>query len=99
MSCCLSMSTVNPTPGVCQNPCCGCGDGGASNVGSILNTVGKFGLSVAGIMTGRPVVTSGNRVAVGPSATYQQQIAAQPNYTVIIVVIALAVLAFFALRR
>jgi hypothetical protein len=99
MTCCLSMATVNPTPGACQNVCCCTGDGGASNTQSILNTVGKFGLSLAGVVSGRPVQTTGQGVKVGASAAYNQAVAGAPNMTVIIVVLAIAAVIIFMMMR
>jgi len=100
MSCCLSMSTVNPTPGVCQNACSCCGDGGASNASSIMNSVGKWGTTLAGVISGRPVAVGTKGVSVGASAAYASQVAGTPNMTVIIVVAVVAiVLVIFAMKR
>jgi hypothetical protein len=98
-SCCLSMATVNPTPGVCQNISCCCGDGGAGNASSILNSIGKWGLSTAGMLTGRPVVATSKGVSVGASAQYNAASAAAPNMTIIIVVVVIAGFLILFMRK
>jgi hypothetical protein len=45
--CGTAMSTVNTTPGICQNPC-GCStDGGAFSLSNALNGISRLGTSVA----------------------------------------------------
>jgi hypothetical protein len=96
-SCCMSMSTVNATPGICQNSCCcNCS---ASVMQSTLNAVGKWGVSLAGIATGRAVQAGPGGVRVAPSAQ-QAALTAQANVRsympiIIIAVIAVVVLVLF----
>jgi hypothetical protein len=65
------MSTVNPTPSICQSNCGG--DGGAGNVQSWLNTVGKLGLTIGATAAGRPVTVTSKGTTIGSSASYSAQ--------------------------
>lgn len=88
--CCLSMATSAPNPGVNQNTCCCCGDGGASNLSSVLNTIGRYGTAVTGIVAGSQVKGAQIKAGVAQSAIN--------STTMIVIVIALAIIVFFALR-
>jgi hypothetical protein len=90
MACCLSMSTVCATPGICQNICCCTGCGGASNTQAILNGIGKWGVSVAGILSGRPTAVSGNRVNVGASAAQKNAAAVGRTQSLLPIVLIIA---------
>jgi hypothetical protein len=96
------MSTVDNTPGICQNICCCTGCGGASNVQAILNGVGRWGVSVAGVLTGRNVSASGNRVAVGASAAQQTAAArgrTQSLLPIVLIIAAVVVIIMLFGRR
>lgn len=94
--CCTAMNTVNPTPGICQSPCGG-GCGGAGSTQSFLNTVGRYGTTLAGIFSGRPVTTTNKGVSVGPSAQYAA--ARTASFTPVILIVALVIVAFLFLGK
>ena len=96
-TCCTSMATVNPSPAVCQTVCCSSGDGGSSNTQGLLNTIGKFGLTLAGQLQGRPVTVTNKGVSIGASAQYAAQ--QKQALTPILIIVAVAVVAFLLLSR
>jgi hypothetical protein len=97
-SCTLSNATVNVTPGVCQSGGC-CGDGGASNVSSALNAVGRWGTILASTLQNKPVVV-GNRggIAVGPTGAQspfsQNSLGGHMGMLIIFAIIIIIVLLF-----
>jgi hypothetical protein len=50
-SCCLSMSTVNPTPGICQNPM-GKSQSAASSFMCAMKSVANYGSTLVGALSG-----------------------------------------------
>lgn len=96
-SCCTSMSTTNANPSVCQLPCCACGDGGSSNVQSWLNTIGKLGVTIGGVVSGRPVAMTKKGVQVGASSSYRA--AVSQSYMPLLIIAAVAILAFALLSH
>jgi len=88
-SCNLAISTVNPTPGVCQKSSSNCG--GASCLTAALNNIGKLGVSVAGIVSGRATTVTASGVSVGASPKNIATVAqanAQAYLPIIIVIVA-----------
>lgn len=62
--CCgLAMNTVDPNPSVNQAVCCCNGDGGASNLSSAINAVGRWGTVLLATSQGKPVQSG--KLAVG----------------------------------
>lgn len=65
-ACGLAMSVSNPNPAVSQSPGGARGDGGASALSCILNSVGRWGSVLTAQAQGRPVAVSpGGGVSVG----------------------------------
>lgn len=101
-TCNLSLATVAPNPTVSQavpggSKC----DGGASCLSTALNSIGKWGASIAGIATGRATTVGANGVAVAPSATNvaaTAQAKAAAYLPIILVVAAVIVLIVFLKR-
>lgn len=93
-SCCLAMSTSVPNPSTCQSPCCVSGDGGAGNLSGILNSVGRFGTAITGIVAGSQV----KGAAIKARAQTQVATAAISSTTMIFIVIVIALLIFWATR-
>ena len=59
----LSMSTVQPDPSVDQTA--NGTDGGAANLASILNSIGRWGTTITSVVTGKPVQTTTTGVPIG----------------------------------
>ena len=51
LKCCLSMSTVNPTPGICQNPC-GKSQSAAGSFMCAMKSVANYGSTLVGALSG-----------------------------------------------
>src|SRR5260221_14336110 len=61
--CSIAMNTVDPNPSVSQSVCCCNGDGGASNLSSAINAVGRWGTVLLATSQGKPV--QAGKIAVG----------------------------------
>ena len=88
-SCCLSMATSVPNASVSQSACNCCGDGGASNLSGILNSVGRFGTAITGIVAGSQV--KGAAIKANAQTTVAKAAISSTTMIVIVIVIALAI--------
>jgi hypothetical protein len=93
----LSMSTVGATPGICIKS----GQGAADSATCYLNTIGKWGTTVAAIFTCRPVKTSNSGVAVGPKGTCLGSLfgGGASNFSNIIVLLVIIAIIYFVLEK
>jgi hypothetical protein len=87
------MSTVSPTPGVCQAG----GNNCADNLSTALNAIGKWGTTFAGIATGRGVTVGQKGVAVSPSGC--QVAKARSSYLPLVVIVVVAIVVIVLFRK
>jgi hypothetical protein len=93
------MSASNPNPAVCQSPCCDTGCGGASNLSSTLNAIGKWGTILTATVQGKPVVTNRNGVAVGARGTTSLSGNNLSGNSMLLILVIVGVLVFMAMRK
>lgn len=88
----LSMNTSPPNLQVCASPGGTSGDGGASNLQSILNSVGRWGTAVTGIVASSKV--AGAQV----QARTVTQTANTGAFTLIVIVVIIALLIYEVMK-
>lgn len=96
-SCCTSMSTTQPNPSIQQTVCC-TPDGGAGNVQSWLNSIGKLGLTIGAAAAGRPVTVTPRGTTIGASASYRAQSVQGYMPLILIGAVVLVVLVYLSSR-
>lgn len=93
--CCLAMSTVKATPGICQRGA----QGAADRATCLLNTIGKWGTTTAAIFTCRPVTTSGNRTTVGPRGSSNFFSGMSSNFSNLLVLAVIVFVIYMVLEK
>ena len=88
----LAMNTVIANPAVCQSPGSATGDGGASALGTLLNSVGRWGTAVTGI------VASSKVQAANIQARTVTRTANTGAFTLIVIVVIIALLIYEVLK-
>jgi hypothetical protein len=91
------MSTVSPNASIKQ--CVSGGCGGAANLSSILNAVGKWGTALTATVQGKPVATSGTGVAVGAKGATSLTGGALSGNALLLILLIVGVLVFVAMRK
>lgn len=84
----MSMATSTPNPATPQSGTCGCGDGGAGSLSNALNTIGKWGTAVTGVVAGSKV----QGAAIQAKAQTKVATSAINSTTMIVIVIVVALL-------
>lgn len=84
----LAMNTSTPNPGISQSGCCATGDGGAGSLSNALNTIGKWGTAITGVVAGSKV----QGAAIQAKAQTKVATSAINSTTMIVVVIVVALL-------
>lgn len=90
----LSMATSTPNPATPQSGCCASGDGGAGALSNVLNTVGKWGTAITGVVAGSKVQAA----TVQAKATTKVATAGISSVTMIVVVIVVALLIYMVAK-
>ena len=85
----LSMATSTPNPSVPQSGSCVSGDGGAGALSNILNTVGKWGTAVTGVVAGSKV--QGAAIQANAQTKVAQSAISSTTMIVIVIVVALLI--------
>lgn len=103
MACCCgfcqtSLSTVNPTPGICQTACCMSGDGGAFDLGQELDKVNSFGTMLSGSVSSLRNSVAGAASPTTPVSTQAGTIGTTKTGSTALIIVAIVVVAlvFFA---
>jgi hypothetical protein len=91
----LSMSSVGATPGVCVAG----GQGAADSATCYLNTIGKWGTTVAAIFTCRPVRTTNQGVSVGPKGSSCFLGGMSSNVSSILIFLVIVAIIYFVLEK
>jgi hypothetical protein len=91
------MSTVSPNASVGQSVAGS--DGGAANLSSILNAVGKWGTALTATVQGKPVAASASGVAIGAKGSTSLTGGALSGNTLILILLIVGALIFVAMRK
>jgi len=89
----ISMATSVPNPAVCQSTGGTIGDGGAGALSGVLNTIGKWGTAITGVVAGSKVQ------GAAIQARAQTKVATQGIQWGALVIIVLAALVIYLVAR
>lgn len=90
----LSMATSAPNPSTPQSGCCASGDGGAGSLSNALNTIGKWGTAITGVVAGSKV----QGAAIQAKAQTKVATSAISSTTMIVVIIVVALLIYMVAK-
>jgi hypothetical protein len=97
--CGTSLSTVNPTPGICQGVSCQSNDGGAFNLSQALDQVNSYGTMLSSSVSALKNSVAGAATPTTPVSTQAGTIGTSVNpgsSALIIVAVIVVALVFFA---